>query len=217
MFTLLVIIIVLAFIFDYINGFHDAANSIATIVSTKVLTPFQAVLWAAVFNFAAFFISKYLIGEFKIGNTIAKSVNENFITLEVIFAGLLAAITWNLVTWWFGIPSSSSHTLLGGFMGAALAHAGGFSENGIDVVNYAKVIPTFMFIFLAPLIGMFIAFAITILIVHLCKRANPYKAETWFKRLQLVSSAAFSLGHGGNDAQKVMGSLVLPSFIMKVL
>lgn len=205
MFTLLVIIIVLAFIFDYINGFHDAANSIATIVSTKVLTPFQAVLWAAVFNFAAFFISKYLIGEFKIGNTIAKSVNENFITLEVIFAGLLAAITWNLVTWWFGIPSSSSHTLLGGFMGAALAHAGGFSDNGIDVVNYAKVIPTFMFIFLAPLIGMIIAFAITILIVHLCKRANPYKAESWFKRMQLVSSAAFSLGHGGNDAQKVMG------------
>lgn len=205
MFTLLVIIIVLAFIFDYINGFHDAANSIATIVSTKVLTPFQAVLWAAVFNFAAFFISKYLIGEFKIGNTIAKSVNENFITLEVIFAGLLAAITWNLVTWWFGIPSSSSHTLLGGFMGAALAHAGGFSDNGIDVVNYAKVIPTFLFIFFAPLLGMIIAFIITIIIVHLCKRANPYKAESWFKRLQLVSSAAFSLGHGGNDAQKVMG------------
>ena len=148
MFTLLVIIIVLAFIFDYINGFHDAANSIATIVSTKVLTPFQAVLWASIFNFAAFFISKYLIGEFKIGNTIAKSVNENFITLEVILAGLIAAITWNLVTWWFGIPSSSSHTLLGGFMGAALAHAGGFSEGGIDVVNYAKVIPTFLFIFI---------------------------------------------------------------------
>jgi PiT family inorganic phosphate transporter len=205
MFTLLVIIIVLAFIFDYINGFHDAANSIATIVSTKVLTPFQAVLWAAVFNFAAFFISKYLIGEFKIGNTIAKSVNENFITLEVILAGLLAAIVWNLITWWFGIPSSSSHTLLGGFMGAALAHAGGFSDKGVDVVNYAKVVPTFLFIFMAPLIGMIIAFIITILIVHLCKRANPYKAESWFKKFQLLSSAAFSLGHGGNDAQKVMG------------
>lgn len=205
MFTLLVIIIVLAFIFDYINGFHDAANSIATIVSTKVLTPFQAVLWAALFNFAAFFISKYLIGEFKIGNTIAKSVNENFITLEVIFSGLLAAVIWNLLTWWFGIPSSSSHTLLGGFMGAALAHAGGFSDNGVDVVNYAKVVPTFLFIFLAPLIGMIIAFIITILIVHLCKRANPYRAESWFKKFQLLSSAAFSLGHGGNDAQKVMG------------
>src|ERR1700712_1257747 len=179
---LLILIIVLAFVFDYINGFHDAANSIATIVSTKVLTPFQAVMWAALFNFIAFFISKYWIGEFKIGNTIAKSVNEHFIMLEVIFAGLLAAITWNLITWWFGIPSSSSHTLLGGFMGAALAHAGGLHANGFDVINYAKVIPTFLFIFAAPLIGMFIAFFITILIVHLFKRSNPYKAESWFKR-----------------------------------
>lgn len=206
---LLLLIIILAFVFDYINGFHDAANSIATVVSTKVLTPFQAVVWAALFNFAAFFISKYIIGEFKIGNTIAKSVNEHFITLEVIFAGLLAAITWNLFTWWFGIPSSSSHTLLGGFMGAAIAHAGGisgvFDGKTIDVVNYAKVIPTFLFIFLAPLIGMIIAFFISVLILWVCRRANPYKAESWFKKLQLVSSAAFSLGHGGNDAQKVMG------------
>ncbi|HNN32181.1 MAG TPA: inorganic phosphate transporter, partial [Chitinophagaceae bacterium] len=203
--VLLIVIIALAFIFDYINGFHDAANSIATIVSTKVLTPFQAVLWAAVFNFAAFFVSKYLIGEFKIGNTIAKSVHENYITLEVIFAGLMAAITWNLITWWFGIPSSSSHTLLGGFIGASLAYAGAFSKNGIDVINYAKVLPTVLFIFIAPLIGMFIAFLITILIVHIFKRSNHYKAESWFKKLQLASSAAFSLGHGGNDAQKVMG------------
>jgi PiT family inorganic phosphate transporter len=203
--TFLVVIIVLALIFDYINGFHDAANSIATIVSTKVLTPFQAVLWAAFFNFAAFFVSKYLIGEFKIGNTIAKSVNENFITLEVIFAGLIAAITWNLLTWWFGIPSSSSHTLIGGFMGAALAHAGALSKNGIDVINYNKVIPTFAFIFLAPLIGMVMAFVITIVIVNICRKANPYRADSWFRRLQLVSSALFSLGHGGNDAQKVMG------------
>lgn len=203
--TFLVVIIVLALIFDYINGFHDAANSIATIVSTKVLTPFQAVLWAAFFNFAAFFVSKYLIGEFKIGNTIAKSVNENFITLEVIFAGLIAAIMWNLLTWWFGIPSSSSHTLLGGFMGAALAHAGAISEKGVHVINYAKVLPTFAFIFLAPLIGMIVAFIITVLIVNICRRANPYKADSWFRRLQLVSSALFSLGHGGNDAQKVMG------------
>lgn len=203
--TFLVVIIVLALIFDYINGFHDAANSIATIVSTKVLTPFQAVLWAAFFNFAAFFVSRYLIGEFKIGNTIAKSVNENFITLDVIFAGLIAAIAWNLLTWWFGIPSSSSHTLLGGFMGAAIAHAGALRENGVDVINYAKVIPTFAFIFLAPLIGMIIAFLITVIIVNICRRANPYRADSWFRRLQLVSSALFSLGHGGNDAQKVMG------------
>lgn len=205
MFTLLVIIIVLAFIFDYINGFHDAANSIATIVSTKVLTPFQAVVWAAFFNFTAFFISKYIFKEFGIGNTVAKWVNADFITLEVLMAGIMAAITWNLITWWFGIPSSSSHTLMGGFIGAAIAHAGGFSGEAGDVINYAKVVPTFLFIFFAPLIGMFIAFVITIIIVHLCKRSNPYKAENWFKKLQLVSSAAFSIGHGGNDAQKVMG------------
>lgn len=203
--TFLVIIIILALVFDYINGFHDAANSIATIVSTKVLTPFQAVLWAALFNFAAFFISKYWIGEFKIGNTVAKWVNEDFINMQVVFAGLVAAIVWNLITWWFGIPSSSSHTLMGGFLGAALAHAGGLSKNGHDVINYGKVIPTFLFIFLAPLIGMIIAYIITVLILHICKRAIPHKADKWFRRLQLVSSALFSLGHGGNDAQKVMG------------
>lgn len=205
MYTLLIVIIVLALVFDYINGFHDAANSIATIVSTKVLTPFQAVVWAAFFNFLAFFISKYIFGEFKIGNTISKTVMENFITLEVIFAGLVAAICWNLLTWWLGIPSSSSHTLIGGFMGAAVAAAGGFSSDGVHVINYAKVLPTFLFIFLAPLIGMVIAFIITTLILWICRKSNPHKAENWFKKLQLVSSAAFSLGHGGNDAQKVMG------------
>ena len=203
--SFLVIIIILALIFDYINGFHDAANSIATIVSTKVLTPFQAVVWAAVFNFAAFFISKYLIGEFKIGNTIANSVNKDFITLGVIFSGLIAAIAWNLLTWWFGIPSSSSHALLGGFMGAALAHAGGWTGQGNPVINYAKVIPTFSFIFLAPLIGMVMAFLIAILVINLCRRSNPYKADKWFRRFQLISSALLSLGHGGNDAQKVLG------------
>lgn len=204
-FTLLVLIIVLAFIFDYINGFHDAANSIATIVATKVLTPLQAVIWAAFFNFVAYFISRYWIGEFKIGNTIAKSVHENFITLDVILAGIIAAIIWNLITWKKGIPSSSSHTLIGSFIGAAVAHAGTLSYNGVDVVNYVKVIPIFLFIFLAPLIGLIIAYFITILIMHICKRANPHRADKWFKKLQLVSSALFSLGHGGNDAQKVMG------------
>jgi PiT family inorganic phosphate transporter len=208
--TLLIVIIVLAFIFDYINGFHDAANSIATIVSTKVLTPFQAVIWAAMFNFIAFFISKYVYHSFGIGDTIAKTVAKDFITLDVIFAGISAAIIWNLLTWWLGIPSSSSHTLLGGFMGAAIAHMGGLTaanHEGVitNVINYAKVVPTFLFIFLAPLIGMVIAFIITCIILWICRRANPHRAETWFKRLQLVSSAAFSLGHGGNDAQKVMG------------
>lgn len=206
--ALLVLIIVLALVFDYINGFHDAANSIATIVATKVLSPFQAVLWAALFNFAAYFISKYWIGEFKIGNTIAKSVEENFITLEVILAGLIAAIIWNLATWKLGIPSSSSHTLLGGFLGAALAHAGGFSAlvdgKQLNVIN-PKVYIIFIFIFLAPLVGMIVSYMITVIILHACKRANPSKADKYFKKFQLVSSALFSLGHGGNDAQKVMG------------
>jgi PiT family inorganic phosphate transporter len=225
---LLIVIIALALIFDYINGFHDAANSIATIVSTKVLTPFQAVLWAALWNFAAFFLAAYVIGEFRIGNTIAKTVNENFITLEVIFSGLVAAIAWNLLTWWFGIPSSSSHTLIGGFLGAALMHAfmmdyrevvavhpdlGMFATikealikvSTQDIVKFNKVIPIFLFIFMAPIIGMVISIIITLIIVYLFKKSNPYKADKAFKKLQLVSSALFSVGHGLNDAQKVMG------------
>lgn len=203
MISLLVIIIIFAFIFDYINGFHDSANSIATIVSTKVLTPFQAVLWAALFNFSAFFISKYVVGGFGIADTIAKSVTiqkGDPLAMYVILAGLLSAIIWNLITWWFGIPSSSSHALIGGLIGSAVAHYHTFS-----VVNSSKVIPTVTFIVAAPFIGMVIAFFITVLIVQLFKRSNPYRAEKWFKRLQLVSSAAFSIGHGGNDAQKVMG------------
>lgn len=225
---LLTVIIALALIFDYINGFHDSANSIATIVSTKVLTPFQAVIWAAVWNFAAFFVAVYIIGEFKIGNTIAKTVNENFINLEVIFSGLVAAILWNLLTWWFGIPSSSSHTLIGGFLGAALTNAFIIDYNAValsqphlglidtikeaayqvttqSVVKFDKVIPIFLFIFLAPIIGMIISIFITLIIVYLYKNSNPHKAEKSFKRLQLASSALFSLGHGLNDAQKVMG------------
>lgn len=210
-FTLLIIIIVLAFIFDYINGFHDAANSIATIVATRVLTPFQAVLWAAFFNFMAYFISKYWIGEFKIGNTIAKTVHPltsdgvPLITLEVIFAGLIAAICWNLLTWKFGIPSSSSHTLIGGFMGAALMHAYVNSASLDEVVNYAVVLPIILFIFLAPTIGFFIAHLLTVLIMWICRKTTPHKADKWFRKLQLLSSALFSLGHGANDAQKVMG------------
>ncbi|MFY7963667.1 MAG: inorganic phosphate transporter [Chitinophagaceae bacterium] len=195
MFTLLIIIIILAFIFDYINGFHDAANSIATIVSTKVLTPFQAVIWAAFFNIVAAFLF-----DLKVADAVKSIVNEKVIDLWVILAGLLAAIFWNLFTWWYGIPSSSSHTLMGGFAGAAVTKAGLAGLGSI-----AKIYTTFLFIFCAPFIGMIAAFIITILIVHLYKKSNPYKAEKSFKRLQLVSSAAFSIGHGANDAQKVMG------------
>ncbi|MCO5254520.1 MAG: inorganic phosphate transporter [Bacteroidia bacterium] len=203
--TLLTIVIVVALVFDYLNGFHDAANSIATIVATRVLTPLQAVLWAAFFNFMAYFISLYWIGGFKIGNTIAKTVHPDFINLEVILAGLLAAISWSLITWKFGIPSSSSHTLIGGFMGAALMHAYMSGGDMGDVVNYAKVIPIVLFIFLAPNIGLVIAYFITVAIMWICRNTVFYKAEKWFRGLQLVSSALFSLGHGANDAQKVMG------------
>ncbi len=199
MILLLVTIIILALFFDYINGFHDAANSIATIVSTKVLTPFQAVLWAAFFNFVAYFIAKHVIGEFGIANTVAKTVYTEFITLPVILAGIIAAIIWNLLTWWFGIPSSSSHTLIGGFAGAAIM-AGGFKT-----IQSAVILKIASFIVLAPVIGMIMAFLLSILVLNICKKANPHKAEAWFKKLQLVSSALFSIGHGLNDSQKVMG------------
>jgi len=198
--TLLVTIIVIALIFDYINGFHDAANSIATIVSTKVLTPFQAVLWAAFWNAVAYFV----FTDHKVANTIAKTIHPEFIDLHVILAGLIAAVIWNLITWWFGIPSSSSHTLIGGFIGAAFAKVG-----SLKVVVVANLVKTVVFIFLSPIIGMILAFIITLIIVWICRRSNPYRTDGWFKKLQLVSSAAFSLGHGGNDAQKVMGLITV--------
>lgn len=193
-FTLLIIIIVLAFGFDLINGFHDAANSIATVVSTKVLTPFQAVLWAAFFNVIA-----YLVFELKVADTIAKTVDTGAITLTVILSGLVAAIIWNLATWYLGIPSSSSHTLVGGFAGAAVAHA------GFAVVHSDKIVKIVSFIFLAPFLGMVFSYLLSILLLHISRYGNPFRLEKIFKSLQLLSSALFSLGHGGNDAQKVMG------------
>lgn len=269
--TFLIVIIALALIFDYINGFHDAANSIATVVSTKVLTPGQAVIWAAMFNFVAFFIFK----DHGVANTIAKTVKPEVVNghdmLLVIFAGLLSAVFWNLFTWWFGIPSSSSHALIGGFAGAAVAF-GGFAS-----INSEPILKTISFIFLAPVVGMIIAFIISLWFIHSFRKGwmpkiiaftifilvglflrynivtdptklkshfdsyflkvifhsanfkwillasillimaaftlflnglNANRANTWFKRLQLVSSAAFSIGHGGNDAQKVMGIIM---------
>ena len=197
--TLLIIVIVLAIVFDFINGFHDAANSIATIVTTRVLTPFQAVLWAASFNFLAFFVAKYIIGEFGIADTVSKVVLEQFITLPIILAGLIAAIFWNLLTWRLGIPSSSSHTLIGGFGGAAICAA------GFKSIHVGVIIKIISFIFLAPIIGMIISAAITISVLWIFKKVNPRKADDMFKKLQLVSSGLFSLGHGLNDSQKVMG------------
>lgn len=330
--SLLIVIIILALLFDYINGFHDAANSIATIVSTKVLTPFQAVIWAAFFNFVAYFIFQ----DHAVANTIGKTVHSDYITLGVILAGLISAILWNLLTWWLGIPSSSSHTLIGGFAGAALTHAGmgkGF-DSVFNVIELGKITQIVAFIFLAPIIGMVISmlitfvtmmrnvwlriavilvmagatfimfdhfeqnkmteaiekyykldklkehasddpvavaelaekseivgkikplisdydklgasgmaamiardidpnidqkkmekaihkadnsvlvwgimvviaiFIITYIYSEVIKTPNAYKISEMFKKLQLISSAAFSIGHGGNDAQKVMG------------
>jgi phosphate/sulfate permease len=178
--TLLIAIIILALVFDYINGFHDAANSIATIVSTKVLTPFQAVLWAAVFNFAAYWIFQ----DHAVANTISKTVNKEFITLHVILSGLIAAIIWNLLTWWYGIPSSSSHTLIGGFAGAAITHAlitkGNVSWSSI--VESDTIMKTVLFIFLAPLIGMIISVFITIVTVmrNLWLRMGIIIVVSWF-------------------------------------
>lgn len=199
--TLLVIVVILAIAFDYINGFHDAANSIATIVSTKVLTPFMAVLWAALFNFAAYFY----FTDHKVANTIAKTVLEEFITLEVIFAGLVAAICWNLFTWYYGIPSSSSHTLIGGFAGSGMGYAFMQDINPLTAINSPVILQIVAFIVLAPVIGMIISVIITLIIINLAKKSRPAVAEKWFKAFQLISSAGLSFAHGGNDAQKVMG------------
>ncbi|MEO7048051.1 MAG: inorganic phosphate transporter [Ferruginibacter sp.] len=247
--TILIVIIILAIIFDFINGFHDAANSIATIVSTKVLTPFQAVIWAAFFNFVAFFVFK----DHAVANTVANTVKPEVVNghngMLVVLSGLIASISWNLLTWWYGIPSSSSHTLIGGFAGAAVAAAGFSSIDG------PKIWIVVLFIVLAPLIGMLISIFITIVTVQrsfwlkiiiistlitVCVVFIPFKKEfeRWgllglgvifmlsyfytylrgetaqrttnmYKKLQLVSSAALSIGHGGSDAQKVMGIITV--------
>lgn len=195
---LLVAIIVLALIFDFTNGFHDAANSIATIVSTKVLTPFLAVLWAAVFNFVAFFVFK----EHKVAGAIAGIVSSQLINYHLLIAATIAAISWNLFTWYYGIPSSSSHTLIGGLVGAAIA-AGGFRG-----VNSTPVIKALIFMVLSPVIGMVLALVISIIVLYLSRNTRLRKAEMNFKRLQLLSSAALSLSHGGGDSQKTMGLIL---------
>jgi PiT family inorganic phosphate transporter len=258
MFTLLIVVIVIALLFDLVNGFHDAANSIATVVSTKVLTPLQAVIWAGTFNVVAIFIF-----DLSVGNTIAKSVDTSAIDLWVILAGLLAATAWNLFTWRLGLPSSSSHTLIGGFAGAAMAYAamkGGYGFLGVGVLKTEEIIKPILFIFLAPIIGGIIAFLIALvtiqrnfikkilistllsvgtvyasyhykdyfeikkemiwiigitlgifLIAYILyqvihgRKQSAVKESSMYKKLQLLSSAAFSIGHGGADSQKVIG------------
>jgi len=191
----LTIIIFLVLVFDFINGFHDAANSIATVVSTRVLSPRVAVVWAAFFNFIAF-----LILGLHVANTVGKGiVRTDVVDLTVIGSGLIAAIIWNLLTWWWGIPSSSSHTMVGGFVGAAIAKA------GIGSIFIPEVLKITAFIFIAPLVGVVISVIFSIITLHICKKMNPFKVDKYFRKLQLVSSAAYSLGHGSNDAQKMMG------------
>jgi PiT family inorganic phosphate transporter len=187
-------IVALALLFDYTNGFHDAANSIATVVSTRVLSPRAAVLWAAAFNFIAFLVFKT-----KVADTVGKIVDPSAVSEAVVFAGLVGAIGWNFLTWWLGLPTSSSHALIGGFIGAGVAKA------GFGVVNMSSLRKTLLFIPLSPLIGLTIGFAIMLAIYWIFRRVSPWRVDRIFRRLQLVSAAAFSLGHGGNDAQKTMG------------
>jgi PiT family inorganic phosphate transporter len=192
---LLYFVIFLALAFDYINGFHDAANSIATVVSTRVLSPRFAVAWAAFFNFIAF-----LVFGLHIANTIGKGiVHTDVVDLYVVGSGLIAAIIWNLWTWWRGLPSSSSHTLVGGFVGAAIAKA------GFGAIYLDEVLKIIAFIFLAPIIGIIVSFIFSIITLHIVKNSSPARVDKKFRKLQLLSSAAYSLGHGGNDAQKMMG------------
>ena len=195
MFWVVAALILVALFFDYINGFHDAANSIATVVSTRVLSPGKAVIWAAFFNFVA---------AFTFGTAVAKTVGSgmidvNVVTFTVIFAGLVGAIVWDLITWYFGLPTSSSHALIGGYAGAAVAKAG-----------WVAVVPsgwtkTLLFIVLSPLIGMLLGLLLMTVILWIFRWTPPSRVDRWFRRLQLVSAAFFSLNHGANDAQKTMG------------
>jgi len=194
-FTFVVIIILVALTFDFLNGFHDAANSIATVVSTRVLSPQKAVLWAAFFNFVAAFV---------MGTAVAKTMGKGMIDLsvvtnEVILAGLIGAIAWNLFTWYYGLPVSSSHALIGGYAGAAVAKA------GVGAILLAGWTKTLIFIVLAPLMGLFVGFLLMVLVSWTFRRWHPFKLDQLFRRLQLVSAGLYSLGHGGNDAQKTMG------------
>jgi PiT family inorganic phosphate transporter len=201
-------IILTALVFDYLNGFHDAANSIATVVSTRVLTPGKAVLWAAFFNFAAAFI---------FGTVVAKTIGSGMVRLEsvdrtVIFAGLLGAIAWNIFTWYFGLPTSSSHALIGGYAGSAVAKA------GFAVIIVSGWTKTLVFIVLSPIIGMVLGFISMTIVMWASRRSSPRAVDGRFRKLQLVSAAAYSLGHGTNDAQKTMGiiaSVLFTSGYMK--
>lgn len=206
-FALVVLIVVVALVFDYINGFHDAANSVATIVATRVLTPFQAVVWAAFFNFIAA-VPLLLWEEAAVAKTVGSGmVDVKFVTPLVILAGLTGAIAWDLITWYFGLPTSSSHALIGGYAGAVMARVG--MERGVTHVFEAIVVSgwvrTLFFIVLAPLLGMALAYTLMVAVMWAFRRQSPSYMDRWFRKLQLLSAALFSYSHGANDAQKTMG------------
>ena len=198
-FEVLVLLILVALAFDFMNGFHDAANSIATVVSTGVLRPLWAVAWAASFNFIAYFVF-----ETKVAATIGTGiVDSGVVDHYVIFGALIGAIVWNLVTWYYGIPSSSSHALIGGLVGAVIAKV------GAGALVTSGLVKTVAFIFVAPLLGMVLGMLLMIIVSWLFVRATPRRIDGWFRRLQLVSAGLYSLGHGGNDAQKTAGIIWL--------
>ena len=196
---IVVMLITLALAFDFLNGFHDAANSIATVVSTGVLRPSQAVIFAAAFNVLALWVF-----HLSVAATIGKGiVQPSVVDVYVVFGALVGAIVWNLVTWWFGLPSSSSHALVGGIVGAAIA------KSGIGVLNAGGISKTVAFIFISPVLGYVLGSLMMVLVAWLFRRTRPRKVDRWFRRLQLLSAGAYSLGHGGNDAQKTIGIIWL--------
>jgi PiT family inorganic phosphate transporter len=204
--ALVILIIVIALVFDFINGFHDAANSVATIVATQVLTPGQAVIWAAFFNFVAAFTALYL------GTGVAKTVGAGMVDLKlvtpyVVMAGLVGAIIWDLVTWYFGLPSSSSHALMGGYSGAAMArvvHLRGIGH-AFDAIVKAGWMKTLIYLVVSPVLGLIVAYCMMVVVYWLFRKSSPHTMDVHFRRLQLASAAVFSYSHGANDAMKTMG------------
>ncbi|MCK9382397.1 MAG: inorganic phosphate transporter [Sulfuritalea sp.] len=193
--TVIVVLVLLALVFDFMNGFHDAANSIATIVSTRVLKPHQAVIWAAVFNVVAIFIFQLTVAK-----TIGKgTIDPDIVDYHVVFGALIAGIVWNTITWYYGIPSSSSHALIGGLVGAAVA------KGGMGTLIWSGLGKTLLFIVIAPVLGFLLGGFLMVAISWLCNSMAPRKVDKVFRRLQLLSAAAYSIGHGGNDAQKTIG------------
>jgi len=200
--AIVTVVVGIALAFDFINGFHDAANSIATVVSTRVLTPRAAVAMAAAFNFIAF-----LVFPLHVADTIGKGiVDPSVVDLPVITGALIGAIIWNLLTWWWGLPSSSSHALVGGLIGAGVA------KGGVAVLGTTKIVQTAIFIVISPLVGMLVSGVMTIVCAWILRKRTPGKVDQWFRRLQLLSAAAFSVSHGGNDAQKTMGIITVLLF-----